>query len=236
MLSRDKYSLNKQQINQENPQLSIRRAEARDIDMLSVMSRLCYPYLLRWQGPRFHNKKRWRLVLDDGYGEVWVCSSNEQIIGYITLITDLQKFEKADQEPTPGLFVRLYVLLTCPKLFITLVLRKLLSNIQRYQRRLFVPKSGDNKIVGSETITSLEERKVPWVGYVAVTPAMQGKGVATEMVRFCVQRARELGYREIWVKVEKKNIGAMKAIKKAGFVVTEKVNQIIYSKQSLEID
>ena len=75
--------------------------------------------------------------------------------------------------------------------------------------------------------------KVPWIGYVAVTPAMRGKGVATEMVRFCMQRARELGYKEIWVKVEKKNIGIVELMKKAGFVVTDEINHILYTKQSL---
>ena len=97
-------------------------------------------------------------------------------------------------------------------------------------------KSGDDKTTGSETIKRIEEKKVPWIGYVAVTPAMQGKGVATEMVRFCVQKAREFGYKEIWVKVEKKNIGIVKVIKKAGFVMNEETNHIMYAKQLLKSD
>jgi len=65
---------------------------------------------------------------------------------------------------------------------------------------------------------------------------MQGKGVATEMVRFCAQRAHEIGYKEIWAEVEKKNIGAMELTKKAGFVVTEEINHIIFAKQLLKTD
>lgn len=99
-----------------------------------------------------------------------------------------------------------------------------------------MPKSDNDKIAGPETIKRLEEMKVPWIGYVAVTPAMRGKGVAKEMVMFCAQRARELGHKEIWVKVEKKNIGIVELMKKAGFIVTEEINHIMYAKRLLEAD
>ena len=231
MRSKNKHRRNKQQINEGRLHLSMRRAERRDIDELAVMSRSCYSYLLRWQGPLSHNRKRWRLLLDTECCEVWVCSSHGQIIGYFTLILDRQQYDELDEKPHPGLFVRLYMLGVSPKLFITIALRKLKQRIHRSLRRLFGSSSDDDKMTDAETLKRLEDRQVPWVGYVAVTPAMQGKGVATEMVKHCAQRAVELGHKEIWANVERKNIGASRLMRKAGFVVTEGINHLMFAKQ-----
>ena len=231
MCSKNKHSQNKQQINEGRLHLSMRRAERRDIDELAVMSRSCYPYLLRWQGPRFHNRKRWRVLFDTECCEVWMCLSHGQIIGYFTLILDRQQYDEADGKPHPGLFVRLYTLAVCPKLFITVALRKLKRCIHRSLRRLFGASSDDDKMAGSETLRRLDDRQVPSVGYVAVTLPMRGKGVATEMVKFCVQRAVELGHKEIWADVERRNIGADRLMRKAGFVVTEGIHHLMFTKQ-----
>ncbi|MBA7531178.1 hypothetical protein ES705_23389 [subsurface metagenome] len=229
--SKNKPNRNKQQINEGRLHLSMRRAERQDIDELAVMSRSCYPYLLRWQGPLFHNRKRWRLLLDTEFCEAWVCLSRGQIIGYFTLILDRQKYDEADGKLHPGLFVRLYMFGACPKLFITIALRKLKRHIHRSLRQLFGSSSDDDKMAGSETLRRLEDRQIPWVGYVAVTPAMQGKGVATEMVKRCAQRAVELGHKEIWAHVERRNIRACGLMKKAGFVVTEGIDHLMLAKQ-----
>lgn len=212
-------------------QLFMRRVESRDVNELAVMSRLCYPYLLRWQGPLFHNRKRWRVILDAECCEAWVCLSNGQIIGYFTLILDRQKYDEADGKPRPGLFVRLYMIVIRPKLSITTVLRKLKLRIHRSLHRLFGLSSGEDKMAGSKALTGVEGRQVPWIGYVAVKPDVQGKGVATEMVNFCVQRAAELGHKEIWTKVERKNIGVCRLMRKAGFMMTEAINHLMFTKQ-----
>lgn len=231
MCSKNKHSQNKQQINEGRLHLSMRQAERQDIDDLAVMSRLCYPYLLRWQGPRFHNRKRWRVLFDTECCEVWVFSSHGQIIGYFTLTLDRQQYDELDEKPHPGLFVRLYMLGVSPKLFITIALRKLKRRIHRSLRRLFGSSSDDGKMADAETFRRLEDRQGPWVGYVAVTPAMRGKGVATEMVKFCAQRAAELGHKEIWAHIERRNVGADKLMRKAGFVVTEGIDHLIFEKQ-----
>ena len=229
--SKNKPDRNKQQINEGSLHLSMRRAERQDIDELAVMSRSCYPYLLRWQGPRFHNRKRWRLLLDTEFCEAWVCLSRGQIIGYFTLILNRQKYDETDAKLHPGLFVRLYMLGACPKLFITIALRKLKRRIHGNLRQLFGSSSENDKMVGSETLKRLEDRQVPWVGYVAVTPAMQGNGVATKMVKRCAQRAVELGYKEIWAHLERSNIRACGLMKKAGFVVTEGIEYLMCVKK-----
>ena len=142
--SKNKHRQNKKQINEGRLHLSMRRAEHQDIDELAVMSRSCYSYLLRWQGPLFHNRKRWRLLLDTECCEAWVCSSHGQIIGYFTIILDRQQYDEADVKHHPGLFVRLYMLGVCPKLFVTIALRKLKRRIHRSLRQLFGSSSDDD--------------------------------------------------------------------------------------------
>ena len=231
LYSKKENSRNKQQISEEGLNLSIRRAEHRDIDELAVISRTCYTYLLRWQGPYSHGRKRWQVLLDTDCCEAWVCLINEKIIGYFTLIFDKRKHDGVDGKPPPGLFVRLYMLAASPKLFITIALGKLKQRIRRSLRRLVGLSSDDEKITAPEILKSLYDRKVLWFGYVAVIPAMKGKGVATEMIRFCFQRAVELGHREVWVYVERKNVNVCRLMRKAGFEVIEGINHLLLKKQ-----
>jgi len=157
MLSKEKYSHNKQQINNEKLQLSIRRAEPQDIDELSVMSRLCYPYLLRWQGPRFHNRKRWRALLDTESCEVWVCLSHKQIMGYFTLVLDRQKYDERENEPAPSLFVRLYMLGIVPKLFVAVTLKSLKRCFLKIRLQLFGVSSDDDNMAGSNNLREFDK-------------------------------------------------------------------------------
>ena len=222
---------NKQPLNEARLQLFMRRAESQDIEQLSEISRLCYTYLLRWQGPRFHNKKRWRLHLETQCCEVWTCLNHGQIIGFFTLILDRQKCDEADTKPQPGLFVRLYMLGTCPKLFTTIALRKLKRFISRILRQLFRLSFDYDKTADSKALSRFDDNQVPRVGYIAVIPSMQGKGIATKMVQFCSQRAGELGYKKLWVNVERINIGAGRIMEKAGFEVTKGINYLAFEKQ-----
>ena len=65
----------------------------------------------------------------------------------------------------------------------------------------------------------------------AVVPSMQGKGVGTEMLKFCFQRAIELGYKEIRAIIIRGNIRSMGLFEKLGFVVTHEGQQnLIYRK------
>jgi GNAT superfamily N-acetyltransferase len=201
----------------------IRRAKREDIDDLTMIARSCYPDLLRWQGPRFHGRKRWRLLLDSESNEIWVSLSHGQTAGYFTLILNRQENEAINGKPRPGLFVGLYILATRPKLFINTALKKLKRSSKSGLCRLFGSPSNDGKILPSEKLRRLSEKRVPWVGYTAVAPTMRGKGVATEMLEFCIQRAVELGYREILAYVERSNTGAGALVRKFGFETTEEM-------------
>ena len=51
------------------------------------------------------------------------------------------------------------------------------------------------------------------------------------MVKLCAQRAADLGHKEIWAHVERRNIGACGLMRKAGFVVTEGINHLMLAKR-----
>jgi ribosomal protein S18 acetylase RimI-like enzyme len=115
------------------------------------------------------------------------------------------------------------MLATCPGLFVRTALKKLKRSSKGSLRRLVGSASNDGKILPSERLRRLSERQVLWVGYVAVAPTMRGKGIATKMVKFCVQRAVELGYREILAYIERSNTGAGALVRKLGFETTEEM-------------
>jgi RimJ/RimL family protein N-acetyltransferase len=115
------------------------------------------------------------------------------------------------------------MLATCPGLFVRTALKKLKRSSKSGLGRLVGSPSDDGKILPSERLRRLSERQIPWVGYVAVAPTMRGKGIATEMAKSCIQRAVELGYREILAYVERSNTGAGALVRKFGFETTEEM-------------
>ena len=52
---------------------------------------------------------------------------------------------------------------------------------------------------------------------VALAPRLQGKGLGKQIVEFCLQRARELGYKAIRLDVVPGNLPARKLYEKCGF-------------------
>ncbi len=66
-----------------------------------------------------------------------------------------------------------------------------------------------------------------------MVPSMQRRGVATEMLKFCLQRAFELDYKEIRASVVRGNTRSMGLLKKLGFVVTHKGQDMVFYTKTL---
>lgn len=200
--------------------LVIRRATCQDADELTTIGRLCFPDLLRWWGPRFHTRKWWRAFLDTEYCEVWVCLSHEQVIGFFTFVLDRAQFVDALRRHRPGLLAAFYMFATCPRLFIGKAIQKLkLSGTKSLQKLVRSP-SNDDETHASERLRRLSDSQIHLLGPVAVVPSMQGRSVATEMLKFFLQRAIELGYKEIWAYIIRSNTRSIGLFKKLGFVMT----------------
>ncbi|MHC4189752.1 MAG: GNAT family N-acetyltransferase [Planctomycetota bacterium] len=207
--------------------LVIRRGTCQDMDDLTTICHLCFPDWLRWQGPRFHTRKWWRAFIDAEYCKLWVCLSHGQVIGFFTFVPDGAQFAEALRRHRPGLLAAFYIFATCPRVFIRKALQKLKLSATKSLRMLVRSPSNDDKIHASEGSRRLSDRQVPWMGPAAVVPGMQGQGVGTEMYKFCLQRAIELGYKEIRASVIPGNTRSMGLLKKLGFVMMHEGQHMI---------
>lgn len=213
--------------------LVIRRATCHDVDDLTTIGHLCFPDLLRWQGPRFHSRKWWRAFLDAEYCETWVCLSHGQVIGFSTLVPDGAQFVEALRRHRPGLLAAFYMLVTCPGLCIKKALQKLKLNGTKSLWKLVRSPSNDDEIHASEGSRRVSDSQIPWMGPAAVVPSMQGRGVGTEMYKFCLQKAIELGYKEIRASVIPGNTRSMGLLKKLGYVMTYEGQDMVFYRKTL---
>jgi len=211
----------------------IRRATFEDMDDLTMICHLCYPDLLRWRGPKFHTRRWWRSLIEADYCELYVCQSNGQAIGFVAFVLDRAQYEEILSRHRPGLLPAFYMFATCPRLFVRKALQKLKESSTKNLLKLLRLSSDDDETRESEGLRSLFYEPIPWLGPAAVVPNMQGKGVGTEMLKFCFQRAIELGYKEIRAFVVRGNGKSIKLLKKLGFVVTHEGQHNIFYKKAL---
>lgn len=213
--------------------LVIRRATCQDADDLTKINHLCYPDLLKWRGPRFHTRKWWRAFLDTEYCEAWVCLSHGQVVGFLVFVLDRAQFVEAFSRHRPGLLAAFYIFATCPRLFIRRALQKLKLSGTKSLRELVRSPFHNDKTHASEGSRRLSDSEIPWVGPTCVVPSMQGHGVGTEMVKFCFQRAIELGYGEMWTWILRSNTRSIGFFKKLGFVMTQEGQRYLTYRKTL---
>jgi [ribosomal protein S18]-alanine N-acetyltransferase len=79
---------------------------------------------------------------------------------------------------------------------------------------------GDDALVGYGEIWEDPDEREAELARLIVDPAMRGRGVGRRMVRLLSERARALGYADVWVRVVPTNITAIRAYAAAGFVRT----------------
>jgi GNAT superfamily N-acetyltransferase len=130
------------------------------------------------------------------------------VVGFFTLVLDIKQHYKERRKYRGGLCVALYMLAKCPKLLI----RKALKG-------LIIMSSNDGKEMlgtGAEGTTC----QSAWVRPIAVDPDMQGRGLGTAMLEFCIQRAGDLGLKEVIAGVDKRNLRAIRTHEKLAFVRT----------------
>ena len=113
-------------IEQESLNLSIQQAEYKDIEALVEICRKSFPKLLRWQIPRFLSRKRWRQILSSKAAETWVCLANNQLAGYVTLVRNITAYRLEEHQCTRFVLRKFYYYLFCPRLFLQMLVRKML--------------------------------------------------------------------------------------------------------------
>jgi ribosomal protein S18 acetylase RimI-like enzyme len=79
----------------------------------------------------------------------------------------------------------------------------------------------DDEPIGLANLGVRDERT--WLGGVGVVPSQRRKGVGEQLTRALIDRARELGARELWLEVIVENKPAIKLYEKLGFEVTREL-------------
>lgn len=213
--------------------LKIFQASRENFDALTDISRICFPNQMRWREPRSHSRQWWELLTDSDFCEMWVCSNQGRVIGYIALVFDRIKYEDAWERHCPNLWASLYIFATCPILSVQRLYKKFKHRFNKQQN--LQPSSPDNnRTYTFEKIRGLFDTHVPWCGPSAVIPGMQGKGVATTIYEFCLQRARELGHTEVRVCLKRYNIKSKGLVEKLGFVQFDEVEHALFYTKTLE--
>ena len=222
----------------ESTNLEMRLATKQDFDTLTSICRLCFPEMLRWRAPKSHSRKWWRQLLDAEYCEIWLSLSNEDVIGFIEL--DLDKTESLYREDwekhRPGLLVTFYMFTVCPKIFTRKALQKLKQRSVNNRPKCEGSPLNVGKIPAHEQLSIPAESTVCWIRRAAVIPSMQGKGVATEMYKFCFKKAIEFDYNEIRLMVERHNFKSLGMVKKLGFEINKEGDDALFYRKVLKAE
>ena len=79
----------------------------------------------------------------------------------------------------------------------------------------------DDQIIGSVFLMKTDDPTVGKLRLLYVEPAVRGLGVGSRLVRFCIERARELGYRKLSLWTNDVLISARRIYQAAGFSLCE---------------
>ena len=221
--------------NQQNElDLKISRATNEDFDNLTDICRVCFPEQMRWRAPKSHSRKLWDILTNAEYCEIWTCSTSGRVIGFVALVFNRTKYEDMWEKHHPNLLATLYICATCPKLSI----RKALQKLRRFRRKK-IQKSTEPSTKSSQTNSYEKIRRIfaennPWCGPSALIPSMRGKGVSTKIHEFCFQRAKMLGYKEVYAFVKRKNMLSRVMVAILGFVITDEIDHVLFYKKTLD--
>jgi len=208
----------------ESSQFSIRPAKHKDIDALVDICRKSFPYLVRWQIPRFLAKNSWEHMLSSAAAETWVCNSGGQVAALVTLVSNMVVYQSEKHPPNMSRIKKLYFHLLCPKLLVKKVLRKI-------SRLLF-----GSPMTISTAGNQSEATNFTWIELIAVAPNVRKKGIATRLLELCYERTVQLKMDGMKLTVEPDNIAAHNLYKGFGFLCTSQGGDTDICTMKVEIE
>lgn len=186
--------------------LLIRRAKLEDIDTLVDICRETFPDAIEWRAPRFSARKSWCHALTSAASETWVCSTNGEVAGCVTLVTDEAAHAREKRKRAGGFLAKSLTLVTCPRLLF----------LRIFKRKLGWPGSPEKCRSTVKSAPSQEQRT--WIEPMAVSPHMRRKGLAKKMLEHCEKRTLELNRDTVKLLVDLDNRAAIELYEKWGFV------------------
>ena len=214
--------------------LEIRPATPDDFDILTDISRVCFPEQLRWKTFKSHNRKWWDLLIKSQFCEIWVCSVYGQVIAYTAIVFDRIKYEDAWEKQRLSLLNLIYIFTTYPmqslkRAYIKLQLKRMGKN-----RGTAKPSNKETKLNTYEKIMKYFTENNPWLGPIAVLPGMRGKSVATKILEYCLLRLKTLDYKSAYAIVKRKNIQSKGLFERRGFVIIGEADYVLFYKKNLD--
>ncbi len=217
----------------EEIDLEIRPVTPEDFDMLTDISRVCFPEQLRWRIRKSHSRKWWENLINSNNSEIWVGSVYGQPVAFIAFVFERQKYEDAWNTQRFTFLDSLSIFASSPKRFIKKIFMKLkLHKTNKLQNK--ESSKGKKKKNVYEEVTKTIAKNNPWCGPIAVLPSIRGKGVSLKMIEHCCRRAKSLGYKEIYTAVQKKNMMSRIMVAIADFNVIKEIDRTLFYKKILE--
>ena len=204
----------------------IRRAVGTDIDELMSISRKSFSDRPVWNTSRIRARKMWEAILSWDCTETWVCISDNNLAGFITIVSDYSMFQEAWQNQIEK--YRNSKLSTCifhPMLMMNMLWGKFLIYIQK-------SKSNKKRI----NVSELCDEAFLWIANVAVDSRMRRKGIGKKLIAHTKNRASELGKKVAILKVLARNIPARKLYEDTGFDFISSDYEYAYYKISINIE
>jgi hypothetical protein len=189
---------------------NIRRATLDDIEALIKICRISFPNYLIWCTDRCA-RKWWESIIRSKSHETWVYQLDNEIVALIRLVIDPNQYNKEIRKLRPRLSTVLWVFIKRPLFLFTTIIGKI--------KRVF---SSSLSYSDSSRLNSLTKRSL-WVHTNAVLPGMRGKGIGTNMMRFCEQRSINLGYDSMKFFIKTNNKGSIRLHERLGFIRIRKI-------------
>jgi len=189
---------------------NIRRATRVDIEALIEICRIIFPNYLIWCNNRCAGKW-WKCIIRSKSHETWVYQFNNEIVALIRFVIDANSYKMEIRKLRPRFCTLLCVFIMRPRLLFEMILEKIArvtSSSVNYS---------DNSGLNSHANKSM------WFHSIAVLPNMRGKGIGTSMMRFCEQRAVELGFDSAKCFIKTNNNGSIRLHERLGFIRTGKI-------------
>ncbi len=107
--------------------------------------------------------------------------------------------------------------------------KSLLQVENAYDYFVCLKEQDSRRIIGTCALKKIDERKCE-LKYVYLYKKYHGKGLGTRIAQLTIDKARDLGYREVYLDTISKTSGrAIKMYERLGFIRIEKYHEAIYS-------
>ena len=215
-------------------ELDIRLATSDDFDILTGISRICFPEQLRWKASKSHNSQFWDKLINSDYCEMYVCNIYGQVVAYIALVFDKIKYEEIWENQNLGFYDNLYIFVKHPMQYMKRACTTFqLKRKQKLQKSLNTSKNKKKQNTYAKIRKHFSEN-TPWLGPYALLPSMYGKGISVEIHEHCFHRVKELGCKSVYAAIEIENKKSRGLINKLGFKSIDEVDNVKIYKKNLD--